>query len=93
MQIYQQGLLRKATALSEAVKRGLIEYALIMSLKLYFQRNFGLRYEHRASDTVDIVIFCRKENIESIKLSRLHEEKYLILWFCTVIYNFRIYRF
>jgi hypothetical protein len=25
MQIYQEGLLRKATALSEAVKRGLIE--------------------------------------------------------------------
>ncbi|WP_277932970.1 hypothetical protein [Nostoc sp. FACHB-892] len=25
MQVYQEGLLRKATALSEAVKRGLIE--------------------------------------------------------------------
>lgn len=27
MQIYQEGLLRKATALSEAVKRGLIEFS------------------------------------------------------------------
>ncbi|MEH2126141.1 MAG: hypothetical protein V7K44_17630 [Nostoc sp.] len=26
MQVYQEGLLRKATALSEAVKRGLIEH-------------------------------------------------------------------